>query len=82
MESITRDARHRDVKVVSVKDDVPWKFPDWTRAYSGDENYMDRHIRHLLETLPGGLFKEQLAQIEALMVEFGKRAKTDPDRRS
>ena len=38
MESITRDARHRDVKVVSVKDDVPRKFPDWTMAYSGDEH--------------------------------------------
>ena len=81
MESISRDARHRDVKVVSVKDDVPRKFPDWTMAYSGDEHYMDRHISRLFEALPGGLFKEQLAQLEALMVEFGKRTATGAARR-
>ena len=81
MESISRDARHRDVKVVSVKDDVPRTFPDWTMAYSGDEHYMDRHISRLFEALPGGLFKEQLAQLEALMVEFGKRTATGSARR-
>jgi hypothetical protein len=82
MESITRDARHRDVKIVSVKDGVPRKFPDWTMAYSGDEYYMDRHIRRLFEALPTGLFKEQLEQLEALMVEFGRKTATGPARRS
>ena len=82
MESITRDTRHRDVKVVSVKNEVPRKFPDWAMAYCGDEYYMDRHISRLFEALPEGLFKEQLGQLEALMVDFGKKASADPARGS
>ena len=73
MESIKRDPRHRDVKVVSVKDEVQRKFPKWTMAYSGNEYYIDRHIGRLLDVPPPTNFAEWVEQLEALMEEFSKR---------
>jgi len=73
MESIARDARHHDVKVVSVKDEVPRNFANWTMAYCGDEYYIDAHIRRLFDTHPPGLFAERVEQLRALMREFGMK---------
>ena len=73
MESIKRDPRHRDVRVVSVKDEVQRKFPKWTMAYSGDEHYIDRHIGRLLDVPPPTNYAEWVDQLEALMEEFSKR---------
>ena len=73
MESIKRDPRHRDVKVVSVKDEVQRKFPNWTMAYSGNEYYIDRHVSRLLDVPPPTNFVEWVEQLEALMEEFSKR---------
>ena len=71
--SIRHDARHRDVKVMSVKNKRQRKFAAWTMAYSGDEFYIDKYIGRLLDVLPPSSFAERVEQLEDLMEEFGKK---------
>ena len=73
MESIKRDPRHHDMKVVSVKNEVERKFPNWTMAYSGDEHYIDRQIARLLDVPPPTNFSDWVGQLEALMEEFSEK---------
>jgi hypothetical protein len=48
MDSIRRDARHRNIQIVADEPLDARHFPDWTMAYSGASFYVDRQIRPLL----------------------------------
>ena len=75
MNSIRQDARHRDVKVLSVRYEVQRKFAAWTMAYSGEEYYIDKQIRRLIDVIPPSSFAERVEELEDLFEEFGKKIK-------
>jgi hypothetical protein len=73
MASINRDGRHRDVKVISVKNTTRRIFPNWSMAYSGNANYIDRHIEILLDPSNPEANRRPVEQLESLIEEFSKR---------
>lgn len=73
MVSINRDKRHRDVKVISVKNNTQRRFPNWAMAYSGQEIYIDLHIKGLLALSNVEVDPLRVEQLESLMEEFSRR---------
>jgi hypothetical protein len=71
MASIIADERHRDVEVVKVVNRRERRFPGWSLAYAGPSEYVDRHVRPLLEdsAKPGARARAASALVR-LMLEF------------
>lgn len=47
MESIKRDARHTDVRILREETDVDRRFEGWHMAYDGSSIFVARHVRVL-----------------------------------
>ena len=70
MESINRDARHRNVKVVNRTDIEEREFDLWAMAYSGPSYFVSRHIKPLLYPPKSTGQGDTATQLKDLMAEF------------
>jgi hypothetical protein len=62
MQSIIRDPRHRDVRILFTQPIDQRRFADWRMAYSGMATYVDRHLALLFSG-----FAAQSAAIDQLV---------------
>ena len=70
MASITRDQRHKNIRVLMNSNGSKRRFPDWTIAYCGPASYVNRHIEPLMSSQTGPDTTEQVHKLVALMQAF------------
>lgn len=74
LNSIRRDTRHADLRIVTEKHIATREFATWNMKNLGRARYLDKHIAHLVHLYDAGVASTLAVQLDRLMVEFGRLA--------
>jgi hypothetical protein len=70
MESIRRDPRHSDIKMIFDKPLQGRRFPTWTMAYAGPSTFVAGHVLTLAEAETPGRQTKAAERLISLMRQF------------